>query len=544
MTTQNISFEELANKCMTQIKNALYFQYKPLSPAIYRMKIEWLQPGAGLFGTDSYRIYADPMNVIMRYKKSSDELMRTYLHMIFHCVYLHPFVTKYNVDTGIWNIALDICCEAAVMRLDNPKQIPGDSERQKIINDIKSNIKMFLPELVYKELTTGKYNMEQLVVLFHMDDHVWLMNNQNNGNNNQNNNDGDDEDDDKQNPNQQNQQQNQQGEGNDGDGDGNENDKDNQGDGNNDSDNNGSSSGNGNENNQSQNNHGNSNSKNGRGNKNNNQNGNRGNQSSQNSGQKPSPRQQDKKQEWSDVARQVSTDMQSFHNQGSGTGDMCQEIDYLTQDKMEYDEFLRQFSVIEERMKVNLDEFDYMYYMYGMNGLQTPDGKKTLDKKVLLIEPLEYKEEKVIKDFVIAIDTSGSCSGELVKKFLNKTYSILKDTESFSTRVNIHIIQCDAAVHHDTKITDMNEMEAFMKNMKLYGFGGTDFRPVFEYVDTLIAQKEFDNLCGLIYFTDGYGTYPKMPTPYKTAFAFLEDYNNRDEVPAWAMSVYWNEDEA
>ena len=66
MTTQNISFEELANKCMTQIKNALYFQYKPLSPAIYRMKTEWLQPGAGLFGTDSYRIYADPMNVIMR----------------------------------------------------------------------------------------------------------------------------------------------------------------------------------------------------------------------------------------------------------------------------------------------------------------------------------------------------------------------------------------------------------------------------------------------------------------------------------------------
>lgn len=39
---------------------------------------------------------------------------------------------------------------------------------------------------------------------------------------------------------------------------------------------------------------------------------------------------------------------------------------------------------------------------------------------MLLIEPLEYKEDKVIKDFVIAIDTSGSCAGELVKKFLNK----------------------------------------------------------------------------------------------------------------------------
>lgn len=88
----------------------------------------------------------------------------------------------------------------------------------------------------------------------------------------------------------------------------------------------------------------------------------------------------------------------------------------------------------------------------------------------------------------------------------------------------------------------MEEMEDFMKNMKLYGFGGTDFRPVFEYVDTLIKNKEFDNLCGLIYFTDGYGTYPTMPTPYKTAFAFLEDYDHK-AVPPWAMSVYWKDDE-
>ena len=170
-------------------------------------------------------------------------------------------------------------------------------------------------------------------------------------------------------------------------------------------------------------------------------------------------------------------------------------------------------------------------------------GKQAVDKKVLLIEPLEYKEDKVIKDFVIAIDTSGSCAGELVKKFLNKTYSILKESESFASRVNIHIVQCDAAIQNDTKITNMKEMEEFMQNMKLYGFGGTDFRPVFEYVDTLIKNKEFDNLCGLIYFTDGYGTYPTKPTPYKTAFAFLEDYNNREDIPAWAMSVFWNADQ-
>lgn len=506
---KTVDFEELAGKCLKQVKNKLYFHYKSLSPAIYRMPVEYLEAGSGMFGTDANRIYADPMSVIMRYKNSPDGLVRTYLHMLFHCIYLHPFVTKYGVDNGVWNIALDICAEAAVLRLD-PTEIDGDKDRKNIINQIKGKIKMFLPELVYKELTNNKkdYDFMELVHLFHMDDHIWLQQNQGNqGNSNGDN----DEDNDYQNPNQQPQQQ--------------------PGNGNNDNDSN--------EDNQNQDGNGNGNDKNNKNqNQNQNQNGNGNGKSNQKNNQSPSQSraQQQKKQEWSDVSRQVAADMQSFHQQGTGSGDTIQEIDFLTQDKMEYDEFLRQFSVMEEKMMVNMDEFDYMFYMHGMN-MKMPG-----DKKMLLIEPLEYKEEKVIKDFVIAIDTSGSCSGELVKRFLNKTYSILKETENFSSRVNIHIIQCDAQIQNDTKITNMDEMDHFMQNLKLYGFGGTDFRPVFQYVDDLVAKKEFENLCGLIYFTDGYGTYPTKPTQYKTAFAFLEDYNHRD-VPPWAMSVYWTEDE-
>lgn len=526
-------FEELANKCLKLVKNKLYFSYKSLSPAIYRMPIEYVQPGSGMFGTDANRIYADPMNVIMRYKQSPDAFVRTYLHMLFHCIYLHPFVTKYGVDTGVWNIALDICAEAAVLRME-PKEIDGDSHREQIISIIKQNIKMFIPELVYNELmkNSDNYDFEELVVLFHMDDHIWLEGDKGKSGNSD---DNDDDDNNYQNPNQQPQnndqnddEQNSQDENQNGNG----NNKDKNEDDSDDNDQNNDGNGNGNDND-------NSNSKNNGKNKKNNGNGN--NQKNNNKTKSQSQSSQ-KKQEWSDVSRQIATDMQSFHQQGKNSGDTVQEIEFLTQDKMEYDEFLRQFSIIEEKMMVNQDEFDYMYYTYGLTGMKRPDGSCATDKSVLLIEPLEYKEEKVIKDFVIAIDTSGSCSGDLVKKFLNKTYSILKETESFSSRVNIHIVQCDAKVQHDTKITNIDEMEYFMQHMKLYGFGGTDFRPVFTYVDELIAKKEFENLCGLIYFTDGYGTYPTKPTPYKTAFAFLEDYNNRDNIPAWAMSVYWKED--
>ena len=87
-----------------------------------------------------------------------------------------------------------------------------------------------------------------------------------------------------------------------------------------------------------------------------------------------------------------------------------------------------------EAMRVNDDEFDYIYYTYGLK----------LYKKLPLIEPLEYKEIKAVKEFVIAIDTSASTSGELVQRFVQKTYNILKQEESFFTKIKLHIIQCDA----------------------------------------------------------------------------------------------------
>ena len=75
------------------------------------------------------------------------------------------------------------------------------------------------------------------------------------------------------------------------------------------------------------------------------------------------------------------------------------------------------------------------------------------------------------------------------------------------------------------------------------GDGGTDFRPAFEWVDKLLEQHEFHNLKGLIYFTDGFGIYPKKMPPYKTAFVFMQD-NYRDvDVPVWAMKLILDEDD-
>ena len=77
-----------------------------------------------------------------------------------------------------------------------------------------------------------------------------------------------------------------------------------------------------------------------------------------------------------------------------------------------------------------------------------------------------------------------------------------------------------------------------MEEFDLRGSGGTDFRPVFTYVSKLIEEKVFRNLKGLIYFTDGWGQFPKRRPPYETAFVFFDEgMYNEQEVPPWAMKV-------
>ncbi len=237
---------------------------------------------------------------------------------------------------------------------------------------------------------------------------------------------------------------------------------------------------------------------------------------------------------WKKLSQQIEIDLESFSvTKGNMAGCMIQNLKELHREKYDYSEFLRKFSVMGEAMHIDEDSFDYNFYTYGLN----------LYGNVPLVEPLEYKEVRRIREFVIAIDTSGSVMGETVQKFIQKTYNILMQQENFFNKVNIHIIQCDAQIQSDVKITSRQEFDEFIKSMKLYGFGGTDFQPVFQYVDQLIKQKEFKNLRGLIYFTDGFGTFPNFKPSYKTAFVFLDNAQNNYDVPIWALKLILRKEE-
>lgn len=237
---------------------------------------------------------------------------------------------------------------------------------------------------------------------------------------------------------------------------------------------------------------------------------------------------------WQTIAQRMQVDMETFGKQrGLLPGAMAQNLAAVNREKYDYTAFLKKFAVMGEQMRINDDEFDYIFYTYGLK----------LYEKMPLVEPLEYKEIKAIKEFVIAIDTSGSTSGELVQKFVQKTYNILKSTESFFTKINLHIIQCDADIQEDKKITCQKDFDEYLKTMQIRGLGGTDFRPVFEYVEQLRKNKEFTNLKGLIYFTDGFGAFPAKKPDYQTAFVFVDDEYNNPAVPPWAIKLILQKDE-
>ena len=238
-------------------------------------------------------------------------------------------------------------------------------------------------------------------------------------------------------------------------------------------------------------------------------------------------------QEWQKISERIRAELKAF-SEGRNVGDALKEnLDTALEEKFDYEALLRRFMVMGEQTAINDEEFDYVYYTYGLK----------LYDNLPLIEPLEYREEKRIKDFVIALDTSASCSKELIENFLLKSYQILGSEESYFSKVNIHMVQCDATVQCDKKITDIGELKEYIREFKIQGFGATDFRPVFRYVDELRENGEFTQLKGLIYFTDGYGIYPEKRPDYDVIFAFVGEDEMRRDVPAWSMKAVLDAEE-
>ena len=241
----------------------------------------------------------------------------------------------------------------------------------------------------------------------------------------------------------------------------------------------------------------------------------------------------EQQQEWRTVATSLAVNLQTFaRKKGQDLSGLIDDLNQAAHQPVDFRAFLRQFATPGEVMRLSDDEFDYIFYTYGLQ----------LYGNVPLVEPLEYREEKRIREFVLVIDTSGSVQGETVRSFVTATFDILKTTESFHRKVQVHVIQADAQVQSDDVITSADELERWSATCKIRGGGGTDFRPAFDYVNGLVEDGVFEDLGGLVYFTDGWGQYPAVMPSYRTAFVFYDEDYRPENVPSWAAQVVLDAD--
>lgn len=251
----------------------------------------------------------------------------------------------------------------------------------------------------------------------------------------------------------------------------------------------------------------------------------------------PNPREQEQKQReqelWRETREKVQTELETYaRTAGMEKSRLYQAVAFENRERTSYREFLRKFAAIREIQKIDMDSFDYGYYQYGMQ----------MYGNMPLIEELEYREENSLREFAVVLDTSGSCSRELIVRFLQETVNILLETESLGTGLCCHILQCDNQIQTETAVRNTEELQRYVDEFVITGRGGTDFRPAFEYVQERKSCGEWKSLQGLLYFTDGYGIYPKGRPDYQTAFLFPELSGTEGKppwktegFPAWAM---------
>lgn len=129
---------------------------------------------------------------------------------------------------------------------------------------------------------------------------------------------------------------------------------------------------------------------------------------------------------------------------------------------------------------------------------------------------------------ICGIDTSGSISEEELSKFVSEMLGIARTFQQAEFRIVTH----DCAVHDDILIKDGNVNK--IKRLELHGGGGTDHRPLYDYME----EKRMRKMTKLfISFTDGYSVYPKQKPNVDTIFVLAGAHIPADQMPKWGVTV-------
>lgn len=200
-----------------------------------------------------------------------------------------------------------------------------------------------------------------------------------------------------------------------------------------------------------------------------------------------------------------------------GAGSDEKKIKAAKGEPQNYTNVLRRFFRERECLSENEEQIDKMIYCYGLD----------LYENVALVEPEECTIKRILSSIVIAIDTSGSCEGNIASKFLRETKAILNDASRTTGFKKIYLLQCDTKIQKEEVFSSVDE---FSSDSTFYGFGGTDFCPVFNRINEI--RSEGESVEGLIYLSDGFGNFPETRPDYPVIFAMPKDESNND-LPEW-----------
>ena len=457
-----------ALRVFDNIRNQLIVNHRFLSRAIYGLEpkaIDDEENAIHSWATDGTYFYFSPERMVEQFINSDGSADIIFLHSLLHCMYLHPFFAERHNDKRLWDLACDIFVWDIIYQFGIDTVYSG--ERRRETDKIERSIKIMSAQSIYryfrKGLSDGTIEKNDIEPLYRL----FSVDDHVlwNGVSRK--------------------------DGNNSDGKETQEDSSSMSDG---------------------------------------KSGSEGHEGRDESGEYGNLAQEKNIDRWRGIAERVEVELsESFSKgklKGETAGNIIDTLESLDKSDIGYEDFLRKFAVMEERMTVDLDSFDYNYYTYGLN----------LYGDMPLVEPLEFREMHTIHDFVIAIDTSGSCDDDMVKIFLSRTFEILSENTFADSGLEIYIIQCDASIQNELMIKDSSELKEYVDELKIYGRGGTDFRPVFDRVEEIRRGGGLKNLKGLLYFTDGYGDYPDKPTDYKTAFVFAES-DHSERIPPWIMRI-------
>jgi predicted metal-dependent peptidase len=135
-----------------------------------------------------------------------------------------------------------------------------------------------------------------------------------------------------------------------------------------------------------------------------------------------------------------------------------------------------------------------------------PPSKKLLSYGIYL-----PSTTSVTYSLVIGIDSSASIDEENLSRFLSEVNSLMSLIQNYT----IELIVCDDKIRYHKTFYSGDILE-----LELIGGGATDFRPVFEYIDT-----ELDDIKLLLYFTDLDGIFPDTKPDYEVKWVSKETKN-------------------